>query len=297
MIKQFKGIKWMNNIPYFLLYDINNKKMETKKAEGSIFIKQKKDKRCNGYYDLLKRTYIPCENFYPLEEKDGKQCGECKKLSGFSDCLGCDGKSCITRSRVAKEFCNQPHVVYIALFGDSKFKVGTAAEYRKNSRVLEQGAVASMFIAKTKSGKTARFLEHYISSFGYSLQVSSNYKINNLIISKDSESIFQRLNNEYEKIKSLLPDALRDYLINPRINYYEEVNNINKELLQKDSPQLSLFNEDKKLKNYTYSLNPELICGKIKNIIGTMLIIENQEIYVFDTKKLEGWIIDIECKV
>mgnify|MGYP004540715331 CR=1 FL=1 len=294
MKKQFKGIKWIKNNPYFLLYDFNNKNMEIRKAIGKVSITKTNIKKCNGYYDLLNRKYVPCKNFDNEFKKECHQCKLCKELSGFGDCLGCNGKNCKSKSLIAKKFCNQKHIVYIALFGNDKLKVGTAAEYRKYSRILDQGAIASMFIAITDTGKTARFLENYISSFGYSLQVRSNYKINNLVIDKSKKEIVNLLENEYDKIKNMLPDSLKKYLTNPEINYYEKINDINKNTLIKESAQLSLFDDGIKVNNYDFHLYPETICGIITNVVGSMLIIENHGVHVYDTKKLEGWIIDIE---
>ncbi len=294
MRRQFKGIKWLKNSPYFLLYDFYNKNMEIKKAIGNVSIKKTSIKRCNGYYDLLKRKYIPCKNFDNKIEEECYQCEICKELSGFSDCLGCNGKYCKTKSLVAKEFCNQKHIVYIALFGNDVLKVGTAAEYRKYSRIQEQGAIASMFIAITDTGKIARFLESYISSLGYTLQVRSNYKINNLVIDKNENEVIHLLKNEYNEIRKKLPETLKKYLIEPEINYYKDINDINKTTLIKESSQLSLFGDTSKVKSYDFYLHPEIINGIITNVVGSMLIVENQGIHVYDTKKLEGWIIDIE---
>lgn len=290
MLKQFKGIKWINNVPRLLLYNLETKQMELKNINNNISIKKTNQKICNGYYDLLKREYKKCNNLCENE----KTCDECKKLSGFGNCLGCDGMSCKANNDIALKFCNQPHVIYIALFGNNKFKVGTAAEYRKYERILEQGAIASMFIAKTPTGKLARLIEHKIGTFGPTLQVNSNYKIQNLVIEKDKYEIKNILEKEYNEIKNLLPDILKQYLINPKINYCEKINDINKKILLKDSSQLSLFDEEKE-KNYEYILEPNDIEGEIINIVGTMLILKKEKITIYDTKKLEGWIVDINA--
>ena len=227
MLKQFKGIKWLNNIPYFLFFDLNSRKMEKMEASGFVNIIRTDIRKCNGYYDLLERSYVPCVNFDKELSLQASQCEDCKKLSSFELCIRCDGKICRNDNVVAKRFCYQRHIVYIALFGNDKYKVGTAANYRKYARILEQGAVASMFIAETEDGKVARKLEHIIAQFGFSLQVNSNYKINNLIIDQKREEIYEKFYLQFEKIKQQLPIIFHKYLIDPQINYYEKINDIN----------------------------------------------------------------------
>lgn len=293
MKRQFKGIKWIKNEPYFLLFDTDKKKMEIKKSIGYIKIKITDERKCNGYYDLLARKYKPCIKI-DVEISETHQCDYCKNQSGFYECLRCDGKMCISKNPIAKEFCNQKHVVYIALFGNEKFKVGTAAEYRKYARIEEQGAIASMFIAMTSTGKIARFIESYISTLGFTLQVNSNFKINNLIIEKDKSQINEILKNKYNEIKKKMPEPLKKYLIEPEINYFENINEINKRILMKEeTTQLSLFNDEKIIKTYDICLKPTLIIGTIKNVVGTIVIVENQGIHVYDTKKIEGYIVEI----
>lgn len=293
MLKQFKGLKWINNIPCFLLFDLNSKKIEIKKIGKNVNITKTNKRLCNGYYDLLNRKYVVCKNLEELSETENNQCNCCKELSGFSECLGCDGKICRANNKMAQKFCNQEHIVYIALFGNDRFKVGTAAEYRKYSRILEQGAIASMFIAETPNGRLARLIEHKIGQYGYTLQVQSSYKIQNLVIEKSKNEIKEILEKKYKEIKEELPLALRQYMVSPKINYCEKINETNKKYLLKENPQLSLFDEIKKSKNYDFSLQSDTICGSIVNIVGTMLILNNNKIHVYDTKKLEGWIVDI----
>ena len=290
---QFKGIKWINNIPNFLLYDYNNKKMIYKRVEGNVNIINTNIKKCNGYYDLLKREYVACNSINKDFEKAFHQCEDCRKLSCFDKCIGCDGLECRTSNEISRKFCNQKHIVYIALFGNDRLKVGTAADYRKYSRILDQGAVASVFIAETPTGKIARLIEHKIGKLGYTLQVQSNYKINNLVIPKNKIEIKELLENECKKIEKQLPFELTKYFIKPEINYCEHINEKNKDLLIKESPQLSLFDENDFVENYTINLDYNKIYGNIVNVVGSILVIDSENnIFLYDLKRIEGYIID-----
>ena len=296
MLRQFKGIKWINNIPNFVLYDYKNNFIEYKIVKGIISIKKEGLKKCNGYYDLATHKYIACPNFNNSKSDNVKQCETCLNITGFNECLGCDGKYCRTTNSIAKKFCTQKHVVYIALFGNNKFKVGTAAEYRKYIRILEQGAIASMFVAKTPDGKQARLIEHSISKLGYVLQVNSTFKMKNLIIDMERTEIENILKEHYNHIINGIPTAFKKCFIFPEINYCEKMNKINKSIFSPKEMQLSLLdNKVQNTYNINYFLNYDSICGRIANVVGTFLVVKSKNTFlVFDTKELEGYIVNIE---
>lgn len=296
MLRQFKGIKWINNIPNFILYDFENDIIEYKRVEGIINIEKEGIKKCNGYYDLVSHEYVTCPNFNSHESDNVKQCSTCINITGFNECLRCDGKYCRTSNSIAKKFCNQKHVVYIALFGNSKFKVGTSADYRKYSRILEQGAIASMFIAITPDGKQARFIEHAISKLGYVLQVNSLFKLKNLVIDMDRNDINNILKKHYNNIMNDIPDTLKKFFVIPEINYCERINKINRCIFLSNEMQLSFLDDKIETKyDINYLLHYDSICGKIANVVGTFLVIKlNNDFLIYDTKELEGCIVKIK---
>lgn len=295
MLRQFKGLKWINNVPNFILYNYENNIIEYRKVEGNLDIKKSGLIKCNGYYDLTTHKYVACPNFNSDESNNIKQCEKCANITGFKNCLGCDGTYCRATNSIAKHFCNQKHVVYIAMFGNNKFKVGTAAKYRKYSRILEQGAIASMFIAETENGRQARLIEHIISNLGYVLQVNSSFKLKNLIIDKERNEIENIFNKNYSSIIKYIPDALKKFFITPEFNYYEKVNKINKNVFLNNKMQLSLFEEiTANTYDIKYLLHYDSMYGKIVNIIGTFLVLKfNNSFMIYDTKELEGCIVII----
>lgn len=54
-IKQFIGIKWIDNKPRMLFYNNDEKQLDFEECEGTVYIKKLQEKRCRGYYDLEKK--------------------------------------------------------------------------------------------------------------------------------------------------------------------------------------------------------------------------------------------------
>ena len=246
MEAQFLGIKYKNEKPYFLLY---KDKIFIVPVDGNIYIK-KEEKRCGGYYDLERHCYMPCAKLNKVDEK-ASQCDECREKSVFYYCLGCHGMNCRADNDKALNFCRQEHAVYLALFGD-RIKVGTAAFYRKDARLLEQGGLAYMFIAKAPTGKLARLIEYMVSKEGMTLQVLSSYKIKNLVFLESKEDAYNKLMDTYLMLKNNLDDSLIKYFIKPEFHYNEKVIDVNNNLFV-ESVQGSLFSNGViKIKDYHY---------------------------------------------
>ena len=65
-VKQFLGIKWIENSPQMLFYDNITKKIEYEECKGNIIMQKTKEKRCRGYYDLERKKIVPCRNYIDL---------------------------------------------------------------------------------------------------------------------------------------------------------------------------------------------------------------------------------------
>ena len=68
-VKQFLGIKWIDNIPQMLFYDNVTKRIECEECEGTIELQKTGEKRCRGYYDLERRQIVPCKNYIDLSRQ------------------------------------------------------------------------------------------------------------------------------------------------------------------------------------------------------------------------------------
>lgn len=264
---------------------------------GNIEIKKTMEKHCKGYYDLLKREIVPCQSFTDLTESEYCQCKACQTKSGFDLCLGCNGSICRTNSDTARKFCNEEHHVYLAYFANDKLKVGTAASYRKYERLLEQGAVYSIFLAQTPNGKIARQLESRISNLGITSRVNSSYKMNNFIIDKEQKEIDKMLMKEYEFILQRIDDKCKKYFIKPEYNNFTNISDKVKQNLLEESRQLNLFGgmDEPEHKEYSKVSKPESISGEIMATVGSLiLLMKNNKYSVVNMKNLEGWIVDFK---
>ena len=163
--------------------------------------------------------------------------------------------------------------MYLAYFANDKLKVGTAASYRRYERLLEQGALYSIFLAKVPNGRLARRIESEVSRLGVTTRVNTSYKINNFVIDKTQEEIEQMLMDEYQTILEKISELLEE------------------------SRQLNLFGgmDEPERKEYDRVPKPENVDGDIKAVVGNLMLIKKENKYsVVNMKNLEGWIVDFK---
>ncbi len=270
-----------------------------KNVNGNVEIKKTAEKHCRGYYDLLRKKIIPCASFVNLTGTNYNQCKDCQEKSGFDLCLGCNGSVCQTNNNNARVFCHEGHHVYLAYFAKDKLKVGTAASYRKYERLLEQGALYSIFLAKAPNGRIARQIESQISKLGIASRVNSSYKMNNFVIDKGQEEIDKMLMQEYESILRNLDEKYRKYFIKPEYNNFTNISEQVRQNLLEESRQLNLFGvmDEPTHKEYEKVTRPENIVGEIQATVGSLMLLKRENKYsVVNMKNLEGWLVDFKRK-
>src|SRR5262245_31454806 len=81
--------------------------------------------------------------------------------------MTCDGFQCPRLSPDMLQWCRQTHHLYLACFGDTTIKVGTASDPRRNQRIVEQGPLAAARVAEGE-GPTIKQMEHWLSEAGFS---------------------------------------------------------------------------------------------------------------------------------
>lgn len=298
-VKQFLGIKWIEDSPQMLFYDTITRTIEYEKCEGFISLQRTNQKRCKGYYDLERKQIVPCRTFKDLTGSNYSQCIECQTNSGFDLCLGCNGDNCQTNSDKAKRFCEEGHHVYLAYFANDKLKVGTAASYRKYERLLEQGALYSIFLAEVPNGRLARKIENEVSKLGITTRVNASYKMNNFVIDRTDKEIGQMLMSEYETILSKINGENKQYFIKPEYNNFTQISDIVRQNLLQESMQLNFFGgmDEPEHREYDKIAKPENINGDIKAVVGSLLLVNNNNRYsVINMKSLEGWLVDFRKK-
>ena len=185
--------------------------------------------------------------------------------------------------------------MYLAYFANDKLKVGTAASYRRYERLLEQGALYSIFIAKVPNGRSARKIESEVSRLGVTTRVNSSYKIKNFVIDRSQEEIEQMLLNEYKTILQKISVESKEYIIIPEYNNFTKISERVRKNLIEESRQLNLFGgmEEPGHKEYDKISKPEKVEGNIKVVVGSLMLLEKNNKYsVVNMKSLEGWTVN-----
>lgn len=185
----------------------------------------------------------------------------------------------------------------MAYFANDKLKVGTAASYRRYERLLEQGALYSIFLAKVPNGRLARKIESEVSRLGVTTRVNASYKINNFVIDRAQEEIEQMLMDEYQIILKKISEQCREYLIKPEYNNFTNISDKVRSNLLEESRQLNLFGgmDEPEHKEYDRVPKPENVDGDIKAVVGNLMLIKKENKYsVANMKNLEGWIVDFK---
>lgn len=295
MRKYFIGIKWKNEMtPILHLKDFDSNVDEFIEVPSEINIEFLNKKICIGTTNPYTREYFSCDN---IIESNESQCPKCKYKFDFYKCVRCHGDECFVKNPDVLKYCNTPHYVYLTYFFGNKVKVGTASEMKKTARLLEQGALFSMFIAKTPTGKLARIIEKEIMNLGISGAVTTSYKMNNIMDTTYSyDEIMSKLKDEYQIIIEKLSEEYRHYIIDPEIIYHSDIENVIHDKMIINDEQISLFEVNKpKIANYSIVKNFHNIKGKYLFAIGKIIALENNGlIFLLDTKKIEGLLFDFK---
>lgn len=239
----------------------------------SIKISQKK-KKCIGYYDTLQDDYISCAS--ELEDSNKSQCSVCAKKG---EVFWKNIHSLNIDQRVFLQAI--PTTNYLAVFPGGKLKTGVALTTRRESRVLEQGALYAIFFTST-DGVTARHIEEDISQ-KLSITQSLSWK-QKLMKIKDvpSESIaFQTLNETIEKYK----------ITSLYTNHFGTIEKYDAQKMF-DFPFNKIEREIVFLSKLTYG---EELSGEYIGLYGTIMIfMYDSKIYAIDIRSLLGFTIDIK---
>lgn len=131
---------------------------------------------CLGYFtfDGGVGGRYPCAQ--GAEVKSGRQCDRCRLREGFSVVHQHRGGLAELPLQI-REYIGQPHLLYIACFGNGECKVGTATLSRRNKRLYEQGALLARFVASAPDGLHVRELERLVSAAGFKEAVTVKTKI------------------------------------------------------------------------------------------------------------------------
>ena len=290
--KYFISLCWDDKLtPYFHLKDFETMIDEYVNIPNDLSFNQLSEKVCIGTLNPFTREYISCTN---LIDSGENQCNRCKYMFDFYKCVKCHGSNCYVKSEDVLKYCNSPHYVYLAYFPNGKIKIGTASEVKKYSRLIEQGAIYSIFLAKTPTGKIARQIEKNIIDNGITGLVTNIYKMKNIVYKENNSDIKKLLLKNYKDIIDYVSEDNKKYLIEPEFNSFSSLEEKIKDIMLIDKIQINLFDENTKdIKSYEIRKDMNTISGKYLYSLGKILAIENNgKIELIDTKKLEGSLLD-----
>lgn len=294
MKKYFVGLCWNEDYkPYFHLKNYESGLDEFIDVPQGLLIERINQKICVGTINPYTREYVSCNN---TVEDSSSQCNHCKYMFDFYKCIRCHGEDCYVKNEDVLKYCNTPHYVYLAYFPNGKIKVGTASEIKKYNRLLEQGTIFSIFIAKTPTGKIARQIEKNIIDNGITGAVTTTYKMKNMVFASEETLIRKELIEKYKDILKLFSGDNKKYLIEPEFNSFNEIKDKIDSNMLSSNIQVNLFDEEnKQIKPYIIKKEFNRIFGSYLFCVGKVLAVENNgTIELIDTKKMEGYLFEFK---
>lgn len=114
---------------------------------------------CIGWGDITTGERFICPDKGKLDPKY-EQCPACQKRTGFNPAFY--HASSVSKQQEARNL--QPHILYLAYFGNGLTKVGISLAARGKSRLLEQGARSAIILDTFPSAHIARQYEAKIAA-------------------------------------------------------------------------------------------------------------------------------------
>lgn len=114
---------------------------------------------CVGWRDITTGERFSCPDHHPVESKY-EQCPACQNRTGFNPAFY--HATSVSEQQEARN--QEPHILYLARFGNNTLKVGISHAKRGNSRLLEQGARDALILETFPSAHIARQYEAKIAA-------------------------------------------------------------------------------------------------------------------------------------
>ncbi|MDM7990069.1 DUF2797 domain-containing protein [Arthrobacter sp. zg-Y877] len=150
------------------------------------------------------QSHTPCPGQAPAER--GYQCSSCfirDEVRGIHNSHRVD-----SISDALRRYLGQPHWLYVASFADGSTKVGTAADGRKQLRLIEQGAVSARYVARAGDGLTVRVLEDAVTAVvGLQQAVRAGTKTSALTRPLPAGELDARNAEAAGAVRAMLPDV------------------------------------------------------------------------------------------
>jgi len=245
----------------------------------SIEVKSR-EKKCAGSRE--NGVWKPC----PKNSEGKSKCDYCRSIEGNFIYTAFDGfdQSQLGAGDLAK--ISDTHVIYLAFFAENLIKIGVSKNSRKNLRQIEQGSLATLFIAETPDGIAARQIETILRQTGLADKIQITQKKKVFICDLSAEEIKEFLNKKLIHHLSALDghEHLKEFILKvPEFVSWEETYNF-----AKIKHGIKPFHH--------LDLNEgEWISGTIISMRGPFVTIETEdERIAICAKKLNGLEIDFE---
>lgn len=157
---------------------------------GAIDLRVGGPRGCVGYRAPGSPHLVACDQ--AVRPATGSQCERCAARAKMVACLRCTGLRCANPAR--RDSCVQPdnHAVYLASFGPGAIKVGVARWERRRARLIEQGALAALIVARD-DGQQVRRLEATILGFGLADRSRGHDRLSSLWSADDPAALRSEL--------------------------------------------------------------------------------------------------------
>lgn len=247
----------------------------------SIEVKSR-EKKCAGSREDGK--WKPC----PKKSVGKAKCDYCRSIEGNFIYTAFDGfdQSQLGAGDLAK--ISDTHFIYLAFFAENLIKIGVSKNSRKNLRQIEQGSLATLYIAKTPDGIAARQIETILRQSGLADKVQIAQKKKVFLCDLSIPEIEEFMNKKLEQ-----------YL--PALDSHEHL----REFILKD-PEFVSWEETYNFAKIRHGIKPfhhldlsegEWVSGTIISIRGPFVTIEtDDERIAICAKKFAGLEIDFESK-
>lgn len=222
---------------------------------------------CIGWHDITNGERHVCPDANAIDAKY-EQCPACQKRTGFNPAFY--HTTSVSSQQEARNL--EPHILYLAYFGDDIIKVGISHAARGNSRLLEQGARSAFVLDTFPTAHIARQYEAKIAALeGIAETILIRKKIEALSSPYKQADAEAKLKNTLSRIESEIKTSFSDATIL----------HLDTKFFPSGTPAL----------NSAYELTSHnLISGKTSGMLGSLLFCEQQDTQLFlPLKKYVGY--------
>lgn len=248
----------------------------------TLSMELKSSVRCAG--SVRDDVWMPC----PDKVFGRKKCEVCRKREGNFIFTAFDGFNTDTYSPEDLALMEGDHVIYLALFDQSLYKVGVSKATRKIMRQIEQGSHHTLFIAQTPNGILARQIETILCRSGVADKIRASMKQDFLwpeVTREEGENFLRKIFSDH--IPSLQEFQELQKFVHDHPEFYD----------WEHIYQMEPWRKTQKSYHDVKLAEGESVSGKLIAKKGAFLILElPHEIVSINTKDLIGYEIEFDEK-